>query len=100
MEGFHNEFDAFAYYSDDKYISIQVFHMRQGKIIERNGYLYDLTDAKEQPSNSAYVTKIVEYPSTLVNLGFNIEDALPSGDASENFFLDLDNDLAEANLNI
>lgn len=48
MEGFHNEFDAFAYYSDDKYISIQVFHMRQGKIIERNGYLYDLTDAKEQ----------------------------------------------------
>lgn len=48
MEGFHNEFDAFAYYCDDKYISIQVFHMRQGKIIERNGYLYDLTDAKEQ----------------------------------------------------
>lgn len=53
-----------------------------------------LTDAKEQSSNSAYVTKIVEYPSSLVNLGFNIEDALPSGDASENFFLDLDNDLA------
>lgn len=53
-----------------------------------------LTDAKEQPSNSNYVTKIVEYPSSLANLGFNIEDALPSGDASENFFLDLDNDLA------
>ncbi len=53
-----------------------------------------LTDAKEQPSNSAYVTKIVEFPSTLVNLLFDIEDALPSGDASENFFLDLDNDLA------
>lgn len=53
-----------------------------------------LTDAKEQPSNSAYVTKIVEFPSTLVNLLFDIEDALPDGDASENFFLDLDNDLA------
>lgn len=53
-----------------------------------------LVDAKEQPSNSAYVTKIVEFPSTLVNLLFDIEDALPSGDASENFFLDLDNDLA------
>lgn len=53
-----------------------------------------LTDAKEQPSNSAYVTKIVEFPSTLVNLLFDIEDALASGDASENFFLDLDNDLA------
>lgn len=53
-----------------------------------------LTDAKEQPSNSAYVTKIVEFPSTVVNLLFDIEDALPSGDASENFFLDLDNDLA------
>lgn len=53
-----------------------------------------LTDAKEQPSNSNYVTKIVEYPSSLANLGFNIEDTLPSGDASENFFLDLVNDLA------
>lgn len=53
-----------------------------------------LTDAKEQPSNSAYVTKIVEFPSTLVNLLFDIEDALPDGDASKNFFLDLDNDLA------
>lgn len=53
-----------------------------------------LTDAKEQPSNSNYVTKIVEYPSSLANLGFNIEDTLPSGDPSENFFLDLDNDLA------
>lgn len=53
-----------------------------------------LTDAKEQPSNSAYVTKIVEFPSTLVNLLFDIEDALPDGDASGNFFLDLDNDLA------
>ncbi|HCY67192.1 MAG TPA: hypothetical protein DHU62_00435 [Firmicutes bacterium] len=55
-----------------------------------------LTDAKEQPSNSAYVTKIVEFPSTLVNLLFDIEDAsvYGEGDASENFFLDLDNDLA------
>lgn len=55
-----------------------------------------LTDAIEQPSNSAYVTKIVEFPSTLVNLLFDIEDAsvYGEGDASENFFLDLDNDLA------
>lgn len=55
-----------------------------------------LTDAKEQPSNSAYVTKIVEFPSTLVNLLFDIEDAsvYGEGDASGNFFLDLDNDLA------
>ena len=48
MEGFSNEFDAFAYYCDEKNISIQVFHMRQGKIIERNGYLFDLRDSKEQ----------------------------------------------------
>lgn len=48
MEGFSNEFDAFAYYCDEKNISIQVFHMRQGKIIERNGYLFDLKDSKEQ----------------------------------------------------
>lgn len=48
MEGFNNEFDAFAYYCDEKNISIQVFHMRQGKIIERNGYLFDLEDSKEQ----------------------------------------------------
>lgn len=48
MEGFNNDFDAFAYYSNNDYISIQVFHMRQGKVIERNGYLYDLYDQYEQ----------------------------------------------------
>lgn len=45
MEGLNQDLDAFAYYCDDEYISIQVFHLRQGKMISRNGYLY----TKEEP---------------------------------------------------
>lgn len=48
MEGLHQDLDAFAYYCDEEYISIQVFHLRQGKMIERNGYLYPLTDPQDQ----------------------------------------------------
>lgn len=48
MEGLHQDLDAFAYYCDEENISIQVFHLRQGKMIERNGYLYPLTDPLDQ----------------------------------------------------
>lgn len=48
MEGLHQDLDAFAYYCDDDYISIQVFHLRQGKMIERNGYLFPLNEPIEQ----------------------------------------------------
>lgn len=48
MEGLNQDLDAFAYYCDDEYISIQVFHLRNGKMIERNGYLYQKTNELDQ----------------------------------------------------
>ena len=48
MEGLHQDLDAFAYYADDEYTSIQVFHLRQGKLISRNGYLFNKTEPAEQ----------------------------------------------------
>lgn len=33
--------DIFGYYNEDSYISIQVFHIRNGKMIQRNGYLHE-----------------------------------------------------------
>ena len=48
MEGLNQDLDAFAYYCDDEYISIQVFHLRNGKMIERNGYLYQKTSELDQ----------------------------------------------------
>ena len=48
MEGLNQDLDAFAYYCNDEYISIQVFHLRNGKMIERNGYLYPKTNELDQ----------------------------------------------------
>lgn len=48
MEGLNQDLDAFAYYCDEEHISIQVFHLRQGKMISRNGFLYTKTDPLEQ----------------------------------------------------
>ena len=48
MEGYLEDSDIFGYFETEEYISIQVFHLREGKILERNGYLYDNNgDAKE-----------------------------------------------------
>ena len=48
MEGLNQDLDAFGYYCNDEYISIQVFHLRNGKMIERNGYLYPKTNELDQ----------------------------------------------------
>lgn len=48
MEGLKDDLDCFAYYDNEKYLSIQIFHLRQGKMIERKGYLFDRTDSIEQ----------------------------------------------------
>ena len=40
--------DVFAYYVEDDYISIQVFHIRGRKTVERNGYLFELIDSPEE----------------------------------------------------
>lgn len=38
------EADVFGYYADEDYISIQVFHIRNGKMIERNGNVFDIIE--------------------------------------------------------
>lgn len=44
MAGYSLDTDVFGYYHNDEYISIQVFHLREGKMIERNGFLFDNYD--------------------------------------------------------
>ena len=36
--------DIFGYYLQDGYISIQVFHIRNNKMVERNGFLFEVFD--------------------------------------------------------
>ena len=48
MEGYLEDSDIFGYYESSEYISIQVFHLREGKILERNGYLYDNIDGAKE----------------------------------------------------
>lgn len=46
------EADVFGYYADEDYISIQVFHIRNGKMIERNGNVFDvIEDEKDMFEN-------------------------------------------------
>ncbi len=41
MEEHISDTDVFGYFNNDDYLSIQVFHIREGKMIERNGYLFE-----------------------------------------------------------
>ncbi|MFA6627299.1 MAG: excinuclease ABC subunit UvrC [Bacilli bacterium] len=48
MEGYHRDTDVFGYFQDKDQISIQIFHWRDGKMIERRGLLFPLIlDAEE-----------------------------------------------------
>lgn len=40
--------DVFAYYIDKGYISIQVFHIRGKKMVERNGFLFEIMEDAEE----------------------------------------------------
>lgn len=42
MEGYHLDTDVFGYYQELDKISIQIFHWREGKLIERKGLLFPL----------------------------------------------------------
>lgn len=44
MEGYLQDSDIFGYYQYEDFLSIQIFHLRDGKMIERKGYLLDLYD--------------------------------------------------------
>lgn len=40
--------DIFGFYHQSSYISIQVFHIRNGKMIQRNGYLHEIIGSIEE----------------------------------------------------
>ncbi len=40
--------DVFNYYVEENHISIQVFHIRGKKTVERNGFLFELMDSAEE----------------------------------------------------
>ena len=42
MELFVEDADAFNYAEKDGFVNIQVFHLREGKVIERNGFVFEL----------------------------------------------------------
>lgn len=48
MAGYSLDTDVFGYYANDDYVSIQVFHLREGKMIERNGFLFDNYDDAQE----------------------------------------------------
>ncbi|MFA6661680.1 MAG: excinuclease ABC subunit UvrC [Bacilli bacterium] len=61
MEGYMKDSDIFAYFSNDKYMSIQVFHLRDGKMIKRDGYLQAKeSDAENQLTEFIYKFYLVE----------------------------------------
>lgn len=48
MEGYLLDTDVFGYFKHENDLSIQIFHLREGKMIERNGYLLDLMDGEDE----------------------------------------------------
>ncbi|MFY9421820.1 MAG: excinuclease ABC subunit UvrC [Bacilli bacterium] len=48
MELHAEDIDVFGYVHDDKYISIQVFHIRSGKTAERSGFLFEIMGSPEE----------------------------------------------------
>ena len=44
--------DIFNYYIKDDFISIQVLHLRNGNLVERNSYIYELNEDKEDVLNN------------------------------------------------
>ena len=40
--------DVFSYYVEEGYLSIQVFHIRGRKTVERNGFLFEIMDSAEE----------------------------------------------------
>lgn len=61
MEGYLDDIDCFAYFANEDYISIQVFHLRESKLLERNGYLFENnTDVLEKFHDFIYNFYLVQ----------------------------------------
>lgn len=48
MEMDINDTDIFGFVENEKYISIQIFHIRNNKMVERSGFLFELLDSSEE----------------------------------------------------
>ena len=70
MSGYDLDTDVFGYYSDDEHVSIQVFHLRDGNLIERRGHLYDnfdnAQDIFEEFIWKFYLVQNNPFPSTII----------------------------------
>lgn len=57
--------DVFGYYVEDGYISIQVFHIRYGKVIMRSGDLFECVDDIDEIL-STYILEFYQIPSNVL----------------------------------
>ncbi len=57
--------DIFGYFTKDGVISIQVLHMRMGKIIERNGDIFDLVESVED-AVASYIYQFYDVGSNIL----------------------------------
>ena len=48
--------DIFNYFIKDDFISIQILHLRNGNLVERNSYIYDLNEDEEDVINNFIVS--------------------------------------------
>jgi excinuclease ABC subunit C len=70
MSGYDLDTDVFGYYSDNEHVSIQVFHLRDGNLIERRGHLYDNYDNSQDIFEEFiwkfYLEQNNPFPSTII----------------------------------
>lgn len=57
--------DVFGYFVEDGYISIQVFHIRYGKVIMRSGDLFECVDDIDEIL-STYILEFYQIPSNIL----------------------------------
>lgn len=86
MEFNMNDADVFNYAVKDNFINIQVFHLRDNKIIERNGFIYEVLDSEVEMFkdfigtfylvNNNPIPKEIIVPSVLNDYLSEIDDSI------------------------
>lgn len=86
MEFNMNDADVFNYAVKDSFINIQVFHLRDNKIIERNGFIYEVLDSEVEMFkdfigtfylvNNNPIPKEIIVPSVLNDYLSEIDDSI------------------------
>lgn len=86
MEFNMNDADVFNYAVKDNFINIQIFHLRDNKIIERNGFIYEVLDSEVEMFkdfigtfylvNNNPIPKEIIVPSVLNDYLSEIDDSI------------------------